>query len=69
MGELRMIGIDLAKSTVEKYMVSRHRPPPPSWRAFLRTHVSDMISVDLFTVPTAKHHVILVFVVLTHERR
>ena len=69
MGELHMIGIDLAKSTVEKYMVKRSRPPSPTWRAFLRSHLKDMISVDFFTVPTVRHHILFVFLVLAHERR
>jgi hypothetical protein len=36
-GELKKIGIDLAKSTVEKYMVRRRKPPSPTWRAVLKS--------------------------------
>jgi hypothetical protein len=35
--ELRMVGIEVAKSTVERYMVKRPKPAAPTWRAFSRT--------------------------------
>jgi hypothetical protein len=37
-GELAKIGIDLALSTVARYMVRRRRPPSATWRAFLQNH-------------------------------
>jgi len=37
--ELAMIGIDVAKSTVEKYQPKRTGPPSPTWRTFLDQHV------------------------------
>jgi putative transposase len=47
------------------------RPPPPSqtWRTFLANHVCDLVSIDFFTVPTARLRVLFVLVVLTHYRR
>jgi len=68
-GELSKIGIDLHKSTVEKYMIRRKRPPSPTWRAFLRNHVEDIAAVDFFIVPTVRNRVLFVFLVLAHERR
>ncbi len=50
--ELRKLGIDVAKSTVEKYRVRRRKPPSPSWRAFLANHVKELVSLDFFIVPT-----------------
>jgi putative transposase len=35
LGELRKLGIEIAKSTVEKYRVRPHKPPSPTWKAFL----------------------------------
>ena len=32
-------------------------------------HVRDLVSIDFFTVPTARLHVLFVFIVLSHERR
>jgi hypothetical protein len=38
--ELAMLGIDVAKSTVEKYKPNRTGPPSPTWRTFLDQHVA-----------------------------
>jgi hypothetical protein len=68
-GELRKLGVEVAKSTVEKYRVRRRTPPSPTWRAFLANHVIDLISVDFFTVATLRFEVLFVFIVLAHDRR
>ena len=39
-GELLKLGIDIAQSTVAKYMPRRRGPPSPGWRAFLRNHTT-----------------------------
>ena len=38
-GELLMLGIEVAESTVVRYMVRRRRPPSKGWKTFLRNHV------------------------------
>jgi len=43
-GELSKVGIDLRKSTVEKYMVRRRKPPSPTWRTFLKNHIADIVA-------------------------
>ena len=68
-GELAKIGITATKSTVEKYMVRRRGPASPTWMTFLRTHAAEMISCDFFVVPTVKHQVLFVFLILAHHRR
>jgi transposase InsO family protein len=68
-GELRKLGIDVAKSTVEKYRVRPHRPPSPPWKTFLKNHVQDLVSLDFFVVPTVTHKVLFVLLILAHERR
>jgi putative transposase len=68
-GELRKLGIDVAKSTVEKYRVRPRKPPSPSWKAFLMNHVNELVACDFFTVPTVTCKVLFVFVILAHERR
>jgi putative transposase len=69
LGELRKLGIAVAKSTVEKYRVRSRRPPSPAWRAFLKNHVPELVSIDFFTVPTVGCKVLFVLIVLVHERR
>jgi transposase InsO family protein len=67
--ELAMLGIDVAKSTVEKYKPKRTGPPSPTWRTFLDQHVRDLVSIDFFIVPTVKFRILFVFIVLAHDRR
>ena len=67
--ELMKIGIDLAKSTIEKYMVKHRKPPSPTWRAFWDNHVKDLVSIDFFVVPTIRNTVLFVFLVLAQDRR
>jgi putative transposase len=68
-GELQKLGIDVAKSTVEKYRPRARKPSSPTWKAFLNNHVQDLVACDFFTVPTATFQVLFVFVILAHERR
>ncbi len=68
-GELQKLGIDVAKSTVEKYRPKLHKPTSPSWRTFLKQHMRDTVAVDFFTVSTARLRVLFVLVVLAHHRR
>ena len=44
-------------------------PPSQTWRTFLTNHVRDLVSIDFFTVPTARLRVLFVLVVLAHHRR
>ena len=68
-GELQKLGIDVSQATVAKYLGRRAGPPSQSWRTFLTNHVSQLASIDFFTVPTATFRVLFVFVVLSHDRR
>ena len=68
-GELRKLGITVAKSTVEKYRPHDPKPPSPTWRDFLANHVKDIVACDFFTVPTVTFRVLFVFIMLAHERR
>ena len=51
-GELRKLGIDIAQSTVAKYLSRRHGPRSPGWQTFLRNHTAHIAGIDLFVVPT-----------------
>jgi len=68
-GELRMLGIEVAKSTVEKYRAQPRKPPSPTWQTFLKNHVQDLVSLDFFVVPTVACRVLFVLVILAHHRR
>ena len=68
-GELRKLGLEVAKSTVETYRVRPQKPPSPTWKAFLNNHIQDVVALDFFVVPTVTHKVLFVLVMLAHERR
>ena len=69
MGELRKLGIAVAKSTVEQYRPPHRKPLSPTWKAFLANHVQGLVALDFFTVPTVTCRVLFVLVILAHERR
>lgn len=68
-GELLLLGIDVAQSTVSKYMARGRCPRLQSWSIFLRNHADRIASLDLFVVPTLGFKLIFGLVVLRHKRR
>ena len=44
-GELLKLGIDIAQSTVAKYISRRHGPRSPGWQAFLRNHTAHIAGI------------------------
>jgi putative transposase len=68
-GELLKLGFDIAERTVSRLMPKRRPQPSQTWRTFLANHVRDLVSIDFFTVPTARLRVLFVLVVLAHHRR
>ena len=68
-GELLKLGIEISQATVSKHMTRHRNPPSQTWRTFLDNHVTDLASMDFFTVPTATFRVLYVFIVLRHDRR
>src|SRR6267378_5024018 len=67
--ELLKLGLDVAERTVSRLIPKRCSPPSQTWRTFLINHVRDLVSIDFFTVPTARLRVLFVLVVLAHHRR
>lgn len=68
--ELRLLGHDVAHSSVAKYMKRRtHGPPSQNWRAFLKNHLNSTVACDFFVVPTATFQLLFCFVILAHDRR
>ncbi len=68
-GELRKLGIEVAKSTVEKYRTRPKQPPSSMWKTFLKNHMQELVALDFFVVPTATFRVLFVLVILAHDRR
>ncbi len=68
-GELKMLGIDIAQSTVTKYRVKRRGPPSQSWKAFIRNHADGIAACDFLVVPTIGFKLLIAFIVMGHGRR
>jgi hypothetical protein len=68
-GELLKLGIEVAQSTVAKYMIKRPRRPGQSWETSLRNHADGIAAADLFVVPTIGLKLLYGLVILGHGRR
>src|SRR5579864_5489380 len=68
-GELLMIGIEVAQSTVARYMTGRQGPPSQGWKTFLRNHAAGIVSIDLFVVRTISFKLLYGLLILRHDRR
>ena len=67
-GELLKLGIDIGESASANTGFGR-KPPSQTWRTFLNNHLTHLVSIDFFTVPTLRFQVLYVFLVLAHDRR
>src|SRR5829696_1659738 len=68
-GELLKLGIDVAQSTVAKYMARGGRGRSQTWKTFLRNHAAGIGAMDFLIVPTVGFKLLFVLVNLRHERR
>ena len=68
-GELLKLGIEVAQTTVAKYMARGRRPPSQSWKTFLRNHAEGIASIDFFVVPTATCKRLFGLLIIRHGRR
>jgi hypothetical protein len=68
-GELLMLGIEVAESTVGRYMVRGRRPPSQGWKTFLRNHAAGIASLDPFVVRTISFKLLYGLVILSHAGR
>ena len=68
-GKLLKLGIEVAQSTVAKYMAKSGRGRSQSWKTFLHNHASGIGAMDFLIVPTVGFRLLFVLVILRHERR
>jgi transposase InsO family protein len=68
-GELLKLGIEIAQSTVARYMARAGRGRSQSWKTFLRNHAAGIGAMDFLIVPTVGFRLLFVLVILRHERR
>ena len=68
-GELLKLGIDVAQSTVAKYMAKGGRGRSQTWKTFLSNHAAGIAAMDFLIVPTVGFKLLFVLVILRHQRR
>ena len=66
-GEL--LGIDIAQSTVAKYMARGGRGRSQTWKTFLHNHSTGIAAMDFLVVPTVGFKLLSILVILRHQRR
>ena len=54
---------------MSKYLARLPKPPSQTWRTFLGNHAKALASIDFFVLPTATFQLLMVFIVLHHERK
>ena len=68
-GEMLKLGIEIAQSTVAKYMVRRRGSPSQGWKTFLRNHAPEIAAIDLFVVRTIGFKLLYGVAIIHLERR
>jgi transposase InsO family protein len=68
-GELLKLGIEVAQSTVAKYMARSGRGRSQTWKTFLQNHAAGIAAMDFLIVPTVGFRLLFVLAILRHERR
>ena len=68
-GELLKLGIEVSQATVGRHLPRRPKSPSPTWRSFLRNHMTVIAAVDMFMVATVTFKLLYAVIVLSHHRR
>jgi transposase InsO family protein len=68
-GELLKLGIEVAQSTVAKYLATRGGGSSQTWKTFLRNHAAGIAAMDFLIAPTVSFPLLFVLVILRHQRR
>jgi hypothetical protein len=66
---LLKLGIEVAQSTVAKYMARRGRGSSQTWKTFLRNYAAGIGAMDFLIVPTVGFRLLFVLAILKHQRR
>jgi len=68
-GELLKLGIEVAQSTVAKYMAKGGRGRSQTWKTFLNNHAAGIAAMDFLVVPTVGFKLLFILIILRHQRR
>ena len=56
--ELALSGHTVSEATARKYRIRKRNPPSQTWWTFLDNHLTDIVAIDFFTVPTATFRIL-----------
>ncbi|HWW86854.1 MAG TPA: hypothetical protein VNZ26_24835 [Vicinamibacterales bacterium] len=59
----------MSERTIYRMLPRRRTPPSQTWRTSLENHLGSTVAIDFFAVPALTCRILLVFVVLAHDRR
>ena len=59
-----LLGIEASERTLSRFVRRRRRPPSQTWRTFLKNHLSALVSMDFFTVPTLTGRVLVLLALI-----
>lgn len=68
-GEMLKLGLEVAQSTVSKYLRNSPGPKGQSWKTFIGNHKDAIAAIDLFVVPTVGFKLLYGLVILHLKRR
>lgn len=68
-GELMKLGVEVAQSTVAKYMAKGRCPPSQNWKTFVHNHAEGIAAIDMLVVPTIDLRMLFVLVIVSINRR
>ena len=69
-GELLKLGIEISERTVSSLMPKQPRKPSSqTWRAFLKNHMTNTVSIDFFTVPSVNFSILFAIIILKNCSR
>jgi putative transposase len=57
----------LARPQVGRHLPRRSKAPSPTWRGFLRNHLTDTVAIDMFVVTTATFRILYALIVIDHD--
>jgi hypothetical protein len=67
--ELQPLVYNIVESTISKYLGRKPKPPSQTWKAFLKNHTHQIVSIDFFAVPTVTFKILYCFIILRYEER
>ena len=67
--ELKMLGIDIERTTVKRYLTILTWSPTPGWTPFVKNHMHQTAAMDFLVVVTLSFQLLYASIIVSHGRR